>query len=127
MQLQAARLSAGELHVKQGRAPVLDALLPGGAVPNDVDLGGGGLRAMVISGPNMGGKSCYMCQVRRACALRPRFEVVGESGTCPSPLALASACASAVKTAPSKLLHRPWTVDTAPEDMIKEQPCQLWH
>lgn len=59
-----ASCPAGELHIKQGRAPLLDALLPGGAVPNDADLGGDGLKAMVISGPNMGGKSSFMCQVR---------------------------------------------------------------
>jgi DNA mismatch repair ATPase MutS len=56
---------AAEVRIEAGRAPLLDAVLPGGAVPNDVALGGAGLSTMVISGPNMGGKSCYMCQARR--------------------------------------------------------------
>lgn len=51
------------IEVRAGRAPLLDDLLPQGAVPNDVVLRGNGLRAMCISGPNMGGKSSYMCQV----------------------------------------------------------------
>jgi hypothetical protein len=36
-------------------------LLPAGAcVPNDVDLGGGGARALLVSGSNMSGKSTYL-------------------------------------------------------------------
>jgi DNA mismatch repair protein MSH3 len=60
-----------------GRPPLLDVALPGGAVPNDVSLSEAELRMMVISGPNMGGKSCYMCQVRVRFGVRmkkpPRF------------------------------------------------------
>lgn len=52
------------IEIREGRAPVLDEILPQGAVPNDVMLRGSGLRAMCISGPNMGGKSSYMCQVQ---------------------------------------------------------------
>lgn len=52
-----------EISISNGRCPTLDAVLPQGAVPNDVELRGNELRAMVISGPNMGGKSSYMCQV----------------------------------------------------------------
>jgi hypothetical protein len=57
---------AGEalISISAGRCPTLDAALPQGAVPNDVELHGDQLRAMVISGPNMGGKSSYMCQAR---------------------------------------------------------------
>ena len=54
---------SARVEIDAGRAPLLDAVLAGGAVPNDVALGGDGLRTMVISGPNMGGKSSYMCQV----------------------------------------------------------------
>ena len=54
---------ASTVRVHEGRAPLLDALLPAGAVPNDIALGGSGPSTMVISGPNMGGKSSYMCQV----------------------------------------------------------------
>jgi DNA mismatch repair protein MSH3 len=48
---------------QEGRPPLLDLALPSGAVPNDFALSQDQLRMMVISGPNMGGKSCYMCQV----------------------------------------------------------------
>lgn len=58
------------IEIRAGRAPLLDDALPQGAVPNDVVLQGGGLRAMCISGPNMGGKSSYMCQV---CVCPPRL------------------------------------------------------
>ena len=49
-----------QIAINQGRAPVLDAILPNGAVPNDVALHSDGLRTLVINGPNMGGKSCCM-------------------------------------------------------------------
>ena len=50
--------------IEGGRAPVLDAQLSGGAVPNDVRLEGAGLRAIVVNGPNMAGKSVFMRQAR---------------------------------------------------------------
>lgn len=59
-----AGAAGARLSIRGGRAPLLDALLPQGAVPNDTELGGqDGLRMLVVSGPNMGGKSSYMCQV----------------------------------------------------------------
>lgn len=61
------------IEIREGRAPLLDDMLPQGAVPNDVVLRGDGLRAMCISGPNMGGKSSYMCQVCSTCD-RPRCD-----------------------------------------------------
>jgi DNA mismatch repair protein MSH3 len=54
-----------QIRIEGARSPLLDVILPGGAVPNDVAMGGDGLRMMVVSGPNMGGKSSYMCQVLR--------------------------------------------------------------
>ena len=52
-----------QLHICEGRHPVLDALLDAPVVPNDTHLAGGaGPRAMIITGPNMGGKSCYIRQ-----------------------------------------------------------------
>jgi DNA mismatch repair protein MSH3 len=42
---------------------MVDALMGGGYVPNDVDLSHSGRVAMVITGPNMGGKSSYMRQM----------------------------------------------------------------
>uniref|UniRef100_A0A7S0PQT4 DNA mismatch repair proteins mutS family domain-containing protein n=1 Tax=Micromonas pusilla TaxID=38833 RepID=A0A7S0PQT4_MICPS len=47
-----------------GRHPTLEAVLdPGSFVPNSVDLRGDAVRALVVTGPNMGGKSCFIRQV----------------------------------------------------------------
>lgn len=53
--------------IVQGRHPVLDAALLGAqVVPNDTSLRAeSGPRACIVTGPNMGGKSCYI----RQCAL----------------------------------------------------------
>ena len=46
-----------------GRHPTLEAVLdPGSFVPNSVDLRNDAVRALVITGPNMGGKSCFIRQ-----------------------------------------------------------------
>jgi DNA mismatch repair protein MutS len=50
--------------VEAGRHPVLDAILrPGDFVPNDVHLGGDAGSILLITGPNMAGKSTYIRQV----------------------------------------------------------------
>jgi DNA mismatch repair protein MutS len=50
--------------VEGGRHPVLDALMsPGEFVPNDTALGHGAGAILVITGPNMAGKSTYIRQV----------------------------------------------------------------
>ena len=51
-----------QLHIVQGRHPVLDVAVESTVVPNDTNLTAQGPRALVITGPNMGGKSCYMRQ-----------------------------------------------------------------
>ena len=52
------------LHVIEGRHPVLDQTLPAGTfVPNDILLGGGEGVFLLITGPNMAGKSTYIRQV----------------------------------------------------------------
>ena len=58
----------GEFTVREGRNLVVESAICGDPdrqyVTNDVDLGGGGNgRALVLTGPNMGGKSCYIRQL----------------------------------------------------------------
>jgi DNA mismatch repair protein MutS len=51
------------LTIKDGRHPVLEREdLPGGFIPNDVHLGGPDHRLLIITGPNMAGKSTYIRQ-----------------------------------------------------------------
>ncbi|HEX8202834.1 MAG TPA: DNA mismatch repair protein MutS, partial [Isosphaeraceae bacterium] len=52
------------LEIEAGRHPVLDARMPqGDFVPNDTILGGDGGTILLITGPNMAGKSTYIRQV----------------------------------------------------------------
>lgn len=52
-----------QLVVRGGRHPVLDAVMDEPVVPNSTTLRGlTGPRAAIITGPNMGGKSCYIRQ-----------------------------------------------------------------
>ncbi|MEZ6113117.1 MAG: DNA mismatch repair protein MutS, partial [Pirellulaceae bacterium] len=52
------------LEINDGRHPVLDALLPQGTfVPNDVSAGGEQGTVLLITGPNMAGKSTFIRQV----------------------------------------------------------------
>ena len=56
-----------EIEIKESRHPTLEALLPPGEyVPNDLDLGGEHGRLLLITGPNMAGKSTVMRQVALA-------------------------------------------------------------
>ena len=54
------------LHIERGRHPVVEAVREEPFEPNDLVLSGdsddGGRRMLVITGPNMGGKSTYMRQ-----------------------------------------------------------------
>lgn len=49
--------------IEQGRHPMVEQLLLDAYVPNDTFLSGDETRAMLITGPNMGGKSSYVRQV----------------------------------------------------------------
>ena len=52
------------IDITDGRHPVIEALLPaGGFVPNDCRLDPDGEQLVLITGPNMAGKSTYMRQV----------------------------------------------------------------
>ena len=53
----------GAIVVRDGRHPVLDRLLGEGFVPNDIDLDPERRRLLVLTGPNMSGKSTYMRQI----------------------------------------------------------------
>jgi len=52
------------LELLDARHPVVERLLPaGGFVPNDVRLAGSARQVLLLTGPNMGGKSTYLRQV----------------------------------------------------------------
>ncbi|KAI5056606.1 hypothetical protein GOP47_0028424 [Adiantum capillus-veneris] len=57
------RKSSAMLMIEGGRHPVLEATLQEGFVPNDTCLHGDLEHCQIITGPNMGGKSCYIRQV----------------------------------------------------------------
>ncbi|MCG0237771.1 MAG: DNA mismatch repair protein MutS [Firmicutes bacterium] len=59
-----------EIWIKDGRHPVLERVLPEGSfVPNDCLLDTRENRLLLITGPNMGGKSTYMRQVALICLM----------------------------------------------------------
>ncbi len=51
------------LRIKDGRHPVLDVILAEKFVPNDTELRAGSVEMVIITGPNMAGKSTYIRQV----------------------------------------------------------------
>ena len=55
--------SNNEIAVTAGRHPMVEQLLLSSYVPNDVSLSTDTTRALLITGPNMGGKSSYVRQV----------------------------------------------------------------
>lgn len=52
-----------EISIKAGRHPIVEQSLKEGFIPNDVELDGDDNRLLIITGPNMAGKSTYMRQV----------------------------------------------------------------
>ncbi|KAJ8752836.1 hypothetical protein K2173_008571 [Erythroxylum novogranatense] len=52
-----------QIHICSGRHPVLETILQDNFVPNDTNLHSNGEYCQIITGPNMGGKSCYIRQV----------------------------------------------------------------
>ena len=51
------------IQVQQGRHPMVEQLLLDSYVPNDIDMESDGTRALLVTGPNMGGKSSYVRQI----------------------------------------------------------------
>ncbi len=57
-------LAAGSgVRIEEGRHPVMETVLGDGFVPNDVELSPESAQIVVLTGPNMGGKSTYLRQV----------------------------------------------------------------
>ncbi|OVA14090.1 DNA mismatch repair protein MutS [Macleaya cordata] len=52
-----------QIQISSGRHPVLDSILQDNFVPNDTNLHADGEYCQIVTGPNMGGKSCYIRQV----------------------------------------------------------------
>ncbi len=57
-------VTTGDINIVDGRHPVVEQLLDSSAfVPNDVNLNPGDHQLLIITGPNMAGKSVYLRQV----------------------------------------------------------------
>ncbi|CAL8249197.1 unnamed protein product [Merluccius merluccius] len=60
-----------QIVIRDGRNPAIDLLMGEHSqyVPNHTDLQGEGRRTMIVTGPNMGGKSSYIRQVALVCVM----------------------------------------------------------
>ncbi|XP_069379604.1 DNA mismatch repair protein Msh3 isoform X3 [Paralichthys olivaceus] len=60
-----------QIMIRDGRHPAIDLLMgvQNQYVPNHTELQGDGRRTMIITGPNMGGKSSYIRQVAMICIM----------------------------------------------------------
>lgn len=57
-------VESGEIKIKDGRHPVVERLLEDGQfVPNDTELNNKNQQLLIVTGPNMAGKSVYLRQV----------------------------------------------------------------
>jgi DNA mismatch repair protein MutS len=61
------------LLASDARHPVVERYAAGAFVPNDIDLNGGSRQLVILTGPNMGGKSTYLRQT----ALLPLLAQIG--------------------------------------------------
>jgi len=68
------------------RHPILDRAMRGGFVPNDVHLDGKENRFLILTGPNMAGKSTYMRQIALAVILAQMGSFVPASFASVSPV-----------------------------------------
>ncbi len=55
------------LWIKDGRHPIIEKTMAEPFVPNDVDMDREEKQILIITGPNMGGKSTYIRQVALIC------------------------------------------------------------
>jgi len=60
---------SGEISMRGCRHPILNRAMRGGFVANDVHLDGGANRFLILTGPNMAGKSTFMRQIALAVIL----------------------------------------------------------
>ena len=58
-----------ELSIADGRHPVVERRCNGAFVPNDVALNGSSSQLVILTGPNMGGKSTYLRQTALICLM----------------------------------------------------------
>ena len=73
--------TSGDIHIKDGRHPVVEAVTRHGEfVPNDTHLESTGARMLIMTGPNMAGKSTYLRQVALICLMAQMGGYVPASG-----------------------------------------------
>ncbi|PIA31437.1 hypothetical protein AQUCO_04900023v1 [Aquilegia coerulea] len=65
-----------QIHIHSGRHPVLDMILQDSFVPNDTNLQADGEYCQIVTGPNMGGKSCYIRQVALLAIMAQEFDMM---------------------------------------------------
>ncbi|KAM9393488.1 DNA mismatch repair protein Msh3 isoform 2-T2 [Pholidichthys leucotaenia] len=72
------------IKITDGRHPAIDLLMGEHSqyVPNHTELQGDGRRTMIITGPNMGGKSSYIRQVALICVMAQMGSYVPASEAC---------------------------------------------
>ncbi|XP_072243723.1 DNA mismatch repair protein Msh3 isoform X2 [Leuresthes tenuis] len=73
-----------QIMIRDGRHPAIDLLMgeQNQYVPNHTELQGDGRRTMIITGPNMGGKSSYIRQVALICIMAQMGSYVPASEAC---------------------------------------------
>ena len=59
----------GTLSISDGRHPVIEVLREGQYIPNNLQLDNQQRQLMILTGPNMGGKSTYMRQTALICVM----------------------------------------------------------
>lgn len=76
--------SQRQILIRDGRHPAIDLLMGehNQFVPNHTELQGDGRRTMIITGPNMGGKSSYIRQVSLICVMAQMGSYVPASEAC---------------------------------------------